>query len=527
MPTPIFNLHAVTEFDVAKTLKSISSNATGVDCINKHMLKLCIPYHIPALTHIINTSIQENKFPTKWKKALIIPVKKCCEPKTPSDYRPISILPTVSKIIEKLVSTQLVQYLNSNKLFNAFQSGFRQRHSTLTALLKVTDDIYQSFDRSNITLLILLDFSKAFDTVNHKLLLAKMKKMGIGNSTIDWFKSYLSDRYQKVVTSNGESQWSHIINGVPQGSILGPLLFTILVTDLPECVSAGNTHMYADDTQLYYHTSISNLSHTINTANSELCKIAEYCTNNCLKLNARKSMYMFIGTPRNISTMKRSDYPPVLINSMPITQQSSARNLGVTFDEVLSWRKHINNITNSAYNNLRLLYRFKKFLSIDSKRTLCESLILSKFNYCDILFTNLSVQLQYRLQKVQNSCIRFIFQLRKKDHARINNYLTKLKWLNIKNRQLLHSHLQVFKIIHNLSPEYLSFDTVSNVHQHNTRQSDQLYVSTRRTSRSSHSFMSRAPLWYNCLPNDVKSCNSINTFKQKCKHYLLSLQAAQ
>ncbi len=407
-----------------------------------------------------------------------------------------------------------------------FQSGFRACHSTLTALLKVTDDLFKIIDNSEISLLILLDFSKAFDMVNHNLLLAKMKWLGVHESALEWFRSYLSGRYQKVVIKDDHSQWMQVCNGVPQGSILGPLLFTVLVCDLNKCISTGNIHMYADDTQLYYNTNVNNLNHTIVKANAELNNIAQYCKSNGLKLNAGKSICMFVGSRQNIYKVNRLPQPMLLINDVPIKRYAFARNLGVTFDEVLSWRRHINITVGKAYNTLRLLYKYKNFLSLKSKKILCDSLILSFFNYCDALLCNMNIQLQYKIQKVQNSCVRYIFGLRKRGHHRINNYLNCLGWLNMSNRRLLHIYVEVYKITNKLSANYLTFPTVSNVHDYSTRQTGHIYVAMRRTTSSSQSFMARAPLLFNDLPNDIKQCTSVAQFKKQCKNYLMTNQAA-
>ena len=289
MLPPSFYFTSVHELEVIKCLRSITTKATGVDAINVDVLKLCMPYCVFALTHIINSSFETQTFPNKWKRALITPVKKCSVPEGVSDYRPVSILTTLSKVIEKIAVKQLTNYLTSNHLFDPLQSGFKKHHSTSSALIKVTGDMVSAMEQKHVTVLVLLDYSKAFDTVNHSLLLAKMKKMGIGDSALLWFGDYLSERCQRVVTNTDESTWGKIFNGVPQGSVLGPLLFSILISDISKCIDVCKYHLYADDTQLYHHSSVNSLGDAIPLINHELNSIATFSKNNGLRLNAKKN----------------------------------------------------------------------------------------------------------------------------------------------------------------------------------------------------------------------------------------------
>ena len=222
---PSFILQHVNTDDVWKIFSSISTNAQGVDHINKVMLSYCLPFTIFHITYIINYSISSNTFPDLWKQAYILPTPKLESPTQLKDFRPISILPCLSKILEKVVASQLCSYFDNHNFFNFLQSGFRKNHSTASALLKIITDIINSLDQNDITILTLLDYSKAFDTVNHELLLAKLKHFGFMDQTLQWFKSYLSDRNHSVTYNNQMSSWLTVSNGVPQESILGPILF--------------------------------------------------------------------------------------------------------------------------------------------------------------------------------------------------------------------------------------------------------------------------------------------------------------
>ena len=226
-----FVFRQVRENEIKSLVKSLKYTSGGHDEITAKMIKLVIPFALTALTNIVNSSLVSGVFPQVWKKAVVIPVPKIPDPSKPSDYRPISLLATLSKILEKVVAKQILKYLEENNLMESFQSGFRPGHSTATALLKVSDDIFSSIDASEVTFLVLLDYSKAFDTVNKHLLLTKLKSMGFHGASLGWIDSYLSGRSQKVKSNGQFSDWNFIHNGVPQGSILGPLLFTVLVAD--------------------------------------------------------------------------------------------------------------------------------------------------------------------------------------------------------------------------------------------------------------------------------------------------------
>tara|TARA_B110000196_G_scaffold310581_1_gene313508 strand:+ start:320 stop:1870 length:1551 start_codon:yes stop_codon:yes gene_type:complete len=508
-------------------VKTIKTNACGVDDISAFFIKLSIEHTADILADIINSSFVTKFFPTRWKEAIVKPIPKVSNPTQASDYRPISLLPAFSKIAEKIAAKQMSQFLNEHKLLDKLQSAYRNAHSTTTALLTVTDDIFKAIDESEVALLTLLDYSKAFDTANHRLIIAKLKHFGFHDDALAWITSYLSNRKQKVRTDT-DSTWESIQNGVPQGSILGPLLFTVLVSDISENITTGNHHTYADDLQFLLTFKPEEAILAFNTTNTVLSNIASYSNNNFLKLNTDKTKYIAIGSQQNLKHLAAQDLPPLKLNGDILERKDHVKNLGVIFDENMLWTNHINSTVGTAYGRLKQAYKFRKFLSLESRFNLVETYILSLFNYGDILFQNISGRLSNKIQRVQNSCMRFVFGLRKYDH--ISSCYEKNKTLNMENRRKLHSLILMHKISIGEAPEYLSEKLVrhADLHDYNTRGRENIAVQRVNTSIRSNTFFIFISKLYNDLIPIINENTHVKlpvlSFKQKCKAHLTNQQ---
>ena len=520
-----FNFVPVSEEDVIKIVKSLHTNSTGADNINAFILKLFIDRIGLVLTHIINLSFELNIFPDRWKLAIIKPISKILFPFKESDFRPISLLCALSKIIEKLALRQIFSYLEKYKLLDPNQSAYKAHHGCITAHLKITDDILDSIDDSEVTILTLLDFSKAFDTVNHKLLLEKLSILGFSQSAQNWVESYLTDRFQLVKVNNDYSPWVKIKNGVPQGSILGPLLFNILISDMRQFTEFVSSHGYADDTQLKLSTKVENINEAINEINQDLSSISNYCRKSALNINERKCYYMILGTKPAIRRVDDMVLNDMLINGKTIKRVKHVRNLGLNYDEVLSWRKHINIIFGKAIANFKNVSRFKKFLNEESKKILSESLILSHFSFGDIVYLNVDVYLQRRIQKVQNLCLKFIFNIKKGDTWNSSELRKKINWLNMRDRRILNGLSLLYKTLEGKSPDYLKdmFTLVSEISERNTRtfHGNIWLPNEHHSAIHLKSFKLYIPKIWNELPENIKNSESLNIFKSKVKKALL------
>ena len=522
-----FTFSEVTEQDVIKAAKSINSMSAGVDNINSYVIKLILDRISGTLTHIINSSLEQEIFPERWKKAIIKPIPKVNIPLAANDFRPISLLPTLSKILEKIVNVQIVGYLVDHELLDPYQSAYKKRHSTLTALLKLNEDIFEALDDSEVTLLVLLDFSKAFDTVNHKLLLAKLDILGFQGSVCNWIHSYLSGRSQKVKTDTEESEWAEIKNGVPQGSILGPLLFTILVSDMRMSIWNGSYLTYADDTNLYWETPADMINESIREANNVLNNISDYCVNNRLILNEGKCKYIIMGSRPAIKKVNDLQLDPVKIKNTVLERVTQTKVLGVTYDEILSWKKQVNLSVSKAVGNFLQFSRYKRFLSKQSKITLCQSLVLSQFNYCDIIYASMDSFLEKKIQKTQNLCLRFIFNIKKRNQSTDYNLLLKqLGWLNMKTKTIKNGLVMMYKILNGLAPNYLAdfINLTSEIHDRNTRSSsnNSIWINKNITSKIHRkSFFFFIANIYNNIPQNIKQTTSLTSFKKAINKHIL------
>ncbi len=507
----LFSLNIIDESSLNNYLISIKTKAVGFDNISSDLLKLTNNRTLKFLMNIINNSFKTGVFPDIWKLAYIVPIPKVSNPKNFSDLRPISILPAPSKLIEKCVHDQLSIYLNNNNLLSENQSGFRKNHSTTTLLIHITSIIYNALNNNKVVSLILLDFSKAFDSINHNILIQNLKDIGLSPLTLNWFISYLKGRKHRVISNEKISDWIKVINGVPQGSILGPILFSIYTRQIPTIFNYIDCFMFADDTQLLKSYNIEDSIKAIDEINNDLNILYQWCEKHYLKLNPKKCLHLIIGSNKNLKLLNNKGITDLKINDIIIPRCNEARNLGLIFDEHFSWEPHINFLIKSCFSSIKPLYRYKKQFNIKVKKILINNLIISKFDYCDIVYMHMSNILQKKLQKLQNICIKFIFNLKKFDH--VQKYYDELKWINLSHRREFRLGCFIFKIINNKSPSYLYslFNDTSNVHSHYTRK--RFFIPSIKTNNGKNSFDYYGPHFWNLLPSEIRNITNLNEFK--------------
>lgn len=413
-------------------------------------------------------------------------------------------MPVLSKVFERLLVEQLKSHLSINKILPEKQSGFRNGYGCSAALLDVTDDIIKSVDDGSMTVLVLLDYSRAFDTINHELLLSILHYIGLGHLAVRLFSCYVHDRYQRVKLGGSYSDLLPVASGVPQGSILGPLLYTIYTSSLFNCIRDCKYQVYADDTQLHFSFKSSEALTSAQLINSDLQRLVKNSEQHQLFINADKCSAMLFGCKRNRNLLK-----PLLnieINNFSLPFVDSARNLGIIFDSDLRFKAHITKLIQRSYSVLKLLYSNRHILNKFLRRMLCDSLVLSHFNFCDVLYHSCIDSADGdRIQRVQNSCLRFICGLRRRD--RISCMVVRMGWMNMSARRRFHSACFYYRVIITCTPPYLynKIKFRTDVHTLNLRHKSTITVPKHRLEMYKRSFSYGVASVFNSIPNNLKT----------------------
>ena len=337
---------SLDEFEISDVVAAVAHFKTQTrepDGIPQHVIQLALPFLEPIICRIFNRSMREALFPRDWKKSIVIALSKVRSPSCLSDFRPITLLNFLSMILELLAQRQLSAYLESRLYLEPLQTGFRSGHSTQTCLLKLTDDNRLGIERQHVTLLLLFDFSKAFDSVCHVRLLKKLLDYGLSKLAIRWIASYLTDREQEVVDGVGNcSTYLNLNTGVPQSSVLGPLLFSIYVNDISLCLDHDISHlMYADDLQIYIRCPLGELDRVSSIMSANTLRIMSWASQNHLRLNVGKTKAIVISLSYYINRLSAVARNYIDIGGDRILFESSLRVLGVMLDSKLSWKDDI------------------------------------------------------------------------------------------------------------------------------------------------------------------------------------------
>ena len=514
----IYKIPLITEHFVMKFISQLDSNkATGKDNISAKILKLSSPIIIKQICDICNHSIRHNTFPADWKIARISPLHKRNSTQNPENYRPISILPLMSKILEKHVYNSLYEFLSVNDLFSSKQYGFRSNHSCETALIAMTDNWLNSIYKNEYCGVLFIDLCKAFDLVNKNILLEKLKLYNLDDNSLLWFQSYLTDRKQAVKINSNSSDELTTEFGVPQGSILGPLLFLIYINDLPLENSTGNTALFADD------ATISVCSKNIDIVKQNLDLEAErtynWCEDNGMVISIEKTKAMLI-TSRHKSYRLTEAQRDLNINlhGNKIISTKQEKLLGILIDNNLAWHPQVKKVRQTIIFKISILRKIRKYLPTPIRILYYNYYIKPHLEYCCSVWGNCSKSDIDTLIKLQKQAARLILETDR--YAPSAPLFSQLRWQTFDQITRERQAFMVFKATNNKTPSYITnmFQSACINTQHSLRSktNNKLHI----PKAHSKSLRYTGPKIWNSLSNKIRKAKTSNQFRTEYKSFL-------
>ena len=506
--------------DVVSAINRLPDKCSVADPIPTYVLKRIAHMVAPFIVALFNRSLKSGCFPVSFKQAFITPIlkKSGLDSTDLNSYRPISNLSVLSKLLERLVVSQLLEYLTVAELLPPFQSGFRPGHSTETAVLHVLSDLLSAADRGDFAALTLLDLSAAFDTVDHEILLQRLQSsFGINEVALKWFNSFLAGRTQCVRRGSTKSSSVPLICGVPQGSVLAPILFILYVSDLATLIENHGllSHQYADDTQIYGACSLSDVTGFSSKVSDCMKDIACWMRSNRLQLNPDKTEFMWCATSRRQHQLPSS---ALMFGSTAVKPVSSVRDLGIFIDSDLVMRTHVCRTVSSCFAALRQLRSIRRLVPVSVFTSLVVALVLCRLDYGNGTLVGLPAYLIRRLQSVQNAAARLVFRLRRSDH--VTDALVSLHWLRVPERITYKLAVMTFKALRGMAPHYLSqfvrvADVPSRIRLRSAATDHLIVPAVKLSTVGSRSFRVAGARVWNNLPADITSSSSLSIFKNR------------
>ena len=487
-----------------------ASRAVGLDGVPLIAVRECFSVVGPHLLKLVNLSLKTKVFPDDWKTACVVPIPKTGDPSVPSNNRPISLLSVLSKILEKVVSVQLISYLTETSILHPSQFGYRSCHSTEDAVLVAIERIAEDIDRGQVSSLTSIDLSKAFDCVDHGLLLDKLSWYGV--TDLKWFQSYLSERKQVV---RGGQLILPLTCGVPQGSILGPILFILFTNDVYAHLTHGRLISYADDTM---HIDSARpdgpgLEGLKTRLELTMCELRSWFESNLLKMNEKKTAFMILGTKHNVAQAADFRLP---VGDTSVKQSNNIKILGVTVDPGLSWSAHVSTVIKKCNGILVSLYRIRHYFTPTALKIIIQAYVFPHLTYCLCVWGGTAKGQLERIQKILNFAARVVTGIKKHDH--VTPSLQSLGWPRIESMIVRRDVTKVFMALREEGvPRELRdlFTELSSVSSRDTRGSHacSLYLPLHRLTATQQFFSYRAAAAWNRLPPIVRTTTAITAFE--------------